>query len=76
MSKAVREQHGKDESHHPSMAPDVVVWRTNTNKVSEIAKDCYDQAVPMIPFGSGTGLEGGVGAVKVLFLNTHKTSSS
>ena len=73
-SKSVREQHGKDESHHCVLAPDIVVWPTSTSQVSEIANVCYDQAVPMIPFGSGTGLEGGVGAVKVY--NAHKTDTS
>ena len=42
-----------------------MVWPTSTSHVSEIANVCYDEAIPMTPFGTGTGLEGGVGAVKV-----------
>lgn len=66
VSKTVREQHGKDESHHSILAPDMVVWPTCTEQVSKIAAACYKNEIPMIPFGSGTGFEGGVGAVEVL----------
>lgn len=33
--------------------------------MSQIAKLCYDTNIPMIPFGTGTGLEGGVNAINV-----------
>ncbi|XP_072013138.1 probable D-lactate dehydrogenase, mitochondrial isoform X3 [Amphiura filiformis] len=59
---AVREQHGRDESWHKCVAPDAVVWPENTEQVSEIAKICHKNRYPMIPFGTGTGLEGGVTA--------------
>ncbi|XP_071958984.1 probable D-lactate dehydrogenase, mitochondrial isoform X1 [Antedon mediterranea] len=58
-SLPVREQHGRDESHHVCTPPDVVVWPESTEQVSQIAKVCYDNNIPMIPFGTGTGLEGG-----------------
>ncbi|KAM4017934.1 putative D-lactate dehydrogenase, mitochondrial isoform 3-T3 [Anomaloglossus baeobatrachus] len=61
---AVREQHGKDESMHSSRPPDAVIWPQNTEEVSEAAKLCYTHNVPMIPFGTGTGLEGGVSALQ------------
>ncbi|XP_067053429.1 probable D-lactate dehydrogenase, mitochondrial isoform X1 [Acropora muricata] len=60
----VREQHGKDESHHTCQPADLVVWPENKEQVSQIAKLCNDQCIPLIPFGSGTGLEGGVVAKK------------
>lgn len=47
------------------MPPNIVTWPTTTNQVSQIAKLCYDANIPMIPFGTGTGLEGGVNAVNV-----------
>uniref|UniRef100_UPI00358E30CF probable D-lactate dehydrogenase, mitochondrial n=1 Tax=Myxine glutinosa TaxID=7769 RepID=UPI00358E30CF len=62
VSDAVRLQHGQDESIHPCCPPDVVVWPQNVEEVSTCARLCYEQHVPMIPFGTGTGLEGGVSA--------------
>uniref|UniRef100_A0A3B3T3K6 Probable D-lactate dehydrogenase, mitochondrial n=1 Tax=Paramormyrops kingsleyae TaxID=1676925 RepID=A0A3B3T3K6_9TELE len=44
--------------------PDVVVWPCSVEEVSALAKICYQHQLPIIPFGTGTGLEGGVGAVK------------
>ncbi|XP_030059496.1 putative D-lactate dehydrogenase, mitochondrial [Microcaecilia unicolor] len=61
---AVRELHGKDESMHRCRPPDIVVWPQNMEQVSRLAEICYQHNVPMIPFGTGTGLEGGVGAIK------------
>ncbi|KAJ7374539.1 hypothetical protein OS493_004877 [Desmophyllum pertusum] len=61
---AVREQHGKDESHHKCQPADLVVWPTDREQVSRVAKLCNDHCIPLIPFGSGTGLEGGVVAKK------------
>ena len=37
-STAVREQHGKDESYHQSLLPDVVVFPTSVEQVQDIAK--------------------------------------
>ncbi|XP_029641647.1 probable D-lactate dehydrogenase, mitochondrial isoform X2 [Octopus sinensis] len=59
---AVREQHGHDESYHKCFPPDVVTFANSTEEVSAIAKYCNNQRIPLIPFGSGTGLEGGVNA--------------
>ncbi|MBV97994.1 putative D-lactate dehydrogenase, mitochondrial, partial [Eschrichtius robustus] len=61
---AVRVQHGHDESMHRCQPPDAVVWPQNVEQVSRLAALCYGQGVPIIPFGSGTGLEGGVCAVQ------------
>ncbi|KAJ6666129.1 hypothetical protein lerEdw1_001033 [Lerista edwardsae] len=61
---AVREQHGHDESMHRCFPPDVVVWPQNVGQVSRLATTCYSQGAPIIPFGTGTGLEGGVSAVQ------------
>eukprot|EP00079_Xenopus_tropicalis_P008535 XP_002931724.2 PREDICTED: probable D-lactate dehydrogenase, mitochondrial [Xenopus tropicalis] len=60
---AVREQHGRDESMHSCRPPDVVVWPQSVDQVSKMAEMCYSNNVPIIPFGTGTGLEGGVSAV-------------
>ncbi|XP_059337542.1 LOW QUALITY PROTEIN: probable D-lactate dehydrogenase, mitochondrial [Ammospiza nelsoni] len=61
---AVREQHGHDESMHPCAPPDVVVWPQAVEQVQELAALCHRSRVPMVPFGTGTGLEGGVNAVQ------------
>ncbi|XP_047208845.1 probable D-lactate dehydrogenase, mitochondrial isoform X1 [Girardinichthys multiradiatus] len=64
LGEAIREQHGKDESVHKCRPPDVVVFPRCVEEVSSLAKVCHDHNLPIIPFGTGTGLEGGVGAVK------------
>ncbi|XP_066569950.1 putative D-lactate dehydrogenase, mitochondrial [Amia ocellicauda] len=64
VGSAVREQHGRDESVHSCRPPDVVVWPRSVEEVSALAKVCHRHRLPIIPFGTGTGLEGGVGAVK------------
>ncbi|RKQ68128.1 FAD-binding oxidoreductase [Oceanibaculum indicum] len=64
MAPAVLEQHGKDESYHPVMAPDAVAFAQSTEEVSAIVKICAAHKVPMIPFGTGTSLEGGVAALQ------------
>ena len=63
-SQAVREQHGQDESYHLSLPPDVVVFPQSVNHVTSVARLCHAHHIPLIPFGTGTGLEGGVGAVE------------
>ncbi|XP_064480932.1 probable D-lactate dehydrogenase, mitochondrial isoform X2 [Ornithodoros turicata] len=61
---AVREQHARDESAHPLARPDVVVFPESTEQVSNICKTCYSNDIPMVAFGAGSGLEGGVQALK------------
>src|SRR5215470_11424698 len=60
----VLEQHGKDASYHPCAPPDAVAFAQSTEEVSEIVKVCARHKVPIIPFGSGTSLEGNVVAVR------------
>lgn len=43
----------------------MVVFPRCVEEVSALAKICHSHQLPIIPFGTGTGLEGGVGAVKV-----------
>ncbi|MDP7218630.1 MAG: FAD-linked oxidase C-terminal domain-containing protein [Arenicellales bacterium] len=63
LSSSVRERFGKDESFHPSVPPDAVVTPNSTEEVSEIVTICAHHHVPVIPYGTGTALEGHVGAL-------------
>jgi len=62
-SVAVCEQHGRDESYHAVHAPDAVAFAQSTEEVAEIVKVCARHKTPVIPFGSGTSLEGQVMAL-------------
>jgi D-lactate dehydrogenase (cytochrome) len=62
-SQGVRELHGHDESFHPTEAPDAVAFATSTEEVAAIVRLCAHASVPVIPFGTGTSLEGHVQAL-------------
>jgi D-lactate dehydrogenase (cytochrome) len=61
-SLAVREQHGHTTTWIPNQPPDVVVYPESTEDVAEIVRLCSAYEVPMVPFGTGTSLEGHVNA--------------
>ncbi len=63
-SHNVREYHGKDESFHKPYPPDAVVFVRTNEEVSEIVRICHRYQTPIIPFGTGTSLEGHVAALK------------
>jgi D-lactate dehydrogenase (cytochrome) len=63
-AKAVREQHGRDESYHAPAPPDAVAFARSTEEVSAIVTICARHKVPIIAYGTGTSLEGHVAALR------------
>ncbi len=63
-SEAVRNQHGRGEDYFPLAPPDGVAFALTTEEVSAIHRICSEYGLPVIPFGTGTSLEGHVGAVR------------
>ena len=63
VAESVLYQFGKDESFHESVPPDAVVTVHTTEEVSEIVTTCAEHRVPVIPYGTGTALEGHVAAL-------------
>ena len=60
--EAIRRQHGHTTTWIDTQAPDAVVFPQDTQEVSEIVRACAEHRVPVIPFGTGTSLEGHVNA--------------
>ena len=63
ISNSVREHHGRDESFHASAPPEAVAFVENNEEVAEIVRICVRHQKPIIPFGTGTSLEGHVAAL-------------
>ncbi len=62
-SQSQRDHHGHGESYHTSRAPDAVCFPLSVEEVSGIVQICGRHRAPMVPFGSGSSLEGHVVAV-------------
>jgi D-lactate dehydrogenase (cytochrome) len=62
VAKGVREQHANITTWHPAEFPDAVVFPDSTDEVAEVVRICAELHVPIVPFGAGTSLEGGVNA--------------
>jgi D-lactate dehydrogenase (cytochrome) len=61
-SQAVREQHANTTTWIENQAPDAVVFPQTTADVQAIVRICAAHRVPVIPFGTGTSLEGHINA--------------
>jgi D-lactate dehydrogenase (cytochrome) len=61
-SRAVREQHANTTSWIANEPPDAVVFPQATEDVQDIVRICAKLHVPVIPFGTGTSLEGHINA--------------
>jgi D-lactate dehydrogenase (cytochrome) len=64
VAKAIRILHGRDESSLPPMPPDAVVFAESTAEVAQVVRWCREHRVAVIPYGTGTSLEGHLHAVR------------
>ena len=75
-SQAVRDRHGTDEAYYATMAPDGVAFANSTEEVAEIVKICAAHNTPVIPYGTGTSLEGHVhaphGGISIDLMNMNE----
>ena len=61
-NKSVREQHAHNLTWIEPQPPDAVMFAESAEEVSEVVRVCATHKLPIIPFGTGTSLEGGVNA--------------
>src|SRR3569833_1673027 len=62
-SQAVREQHGHTLPWLRNAPPDAVLFAESTQDVVDAVKICARHDAPIVPFGTGTSLEGHVNAL-------------
>ena len=62
-AEAVREHHGKDLTYHAGAAPDAVTFPSSTEEVAAIVRVCARHKTPIVPYGTGTSLEGHIAAL-------------
>jgi D-lactate dehydrogenase (cytochrome) len=63
-ARAVREQHGRDESPFDVPPPEAVVFCESTEEVAFVVAQAAAHRTPVIPFGAGSSLEGHLLAVQ------------
>jgi len=61
-SQAVREQHGNILTWIENQPPDAVVFPQSAEDVQDAVRICTQHKVPVIPYGTGTSLEGHINA--------------
>ncbi len=61
---ALREQHSHGEDTQPRVMPDAVAFIESGAEAAQILALCHHHAVPVVPFGAGTSLEGHVTPVR------------
>ena len=61
-SQSMREQHGHTTTWLENQPPDAVVFVSSEAEIEEVVRICRTHKVPLIPFGTGSSLEGHVNA--------------
>ncbi len=61
---SVREQHGRGESVYDAAPPEAVVFCESNEDVQAVVRLAATHGVPVIPYGTGTSLEGHLLAVQ------------
>jgi D-lactate dehydrogenase (cytochrome) len=61
-SQAVREQHGNTLTWIENQPPDAVVFPQSAEDVQDAVRICVQHKIPVIPYGTGTSLEGHINA--------------
>jgi len=56
--ESVLDQHAQDESGHPPVRPEVVVWPTAAAEVCEVVGLAAERRIPVTAWGAGSSLEG------------------
>ena len=64
LSKSDLDLHGQSETHFAPVPPDAVAYPASTDQVAQIVTICAAHDCPIIPFGTGTSLEGHTLAVR------------
>ncbi|MEM6665295.1 MAG: FAD-linked oxidase C-terminal domain-containing protein [Pseudomonadota bacterium] len=62
--EAIRRQHANALTWHAATLPDAVFFAADEGEVREAVKLCAANDVPIVPFGTGTSLEGHINAPK------------
>lgn len=77
--QSFREQHSHTTTYLPSQLPDGVVFVESSEDVREVVRLCAEHRVPIVPFGTGSSLEGQVnapfGGISVDFSRMNKILS-
>lgn len=60
--QSIREHHAHTTTYIPGQLPDAVLFAEGSGEVQDAVRICADHRVPIIPFGTGTSLEGHVNA--------------
>jgi D-lactate dehydrogenase (cytochrome) len=63
-ARALREQHGRDESRFDAPPPDAVLHALDEAEVAQAVALCRRHGVPVIPYGAGSSVEGQLIAVR------------
>ena len=63
VSKSACREYGTDESFHGSFPPDAVFSPNTTEEVAQAVRICAKHEFPVIPYGTGTSLEGHICAL-------------